>query len=223
MKNAENYLSALCELYTEVVTINLEKGTCRILSTGFLNTLFRNTETFTVHYLDILAQQNVLLEDRKAFCEFFHSENLRSVWRSGAPREFPFSRISGRESQLIVASIVPVAKHSVLCALRFVDHACKVEPKISYNVFLHQFLQILEKLFDVIIELDMETERARVLRTADYGDIGKTNSIRRIFLHSVKRKAYMKKTMPHCTSVNAVEKIRSSLRTNQLPVTLLTL
>lgn len=174
MKNAERYLSALCGLYTEVAAIDLEKGTCRLLSAGSSNALFRNTETFTAPYLDALAEQHILPEDRKAFCQFFHSENLRSVWRSGTPRGFCFSRISGGESQPILASIVPATEYNVLCALRFVEHSCKAEPEISYSLFLHQFMQILEKLFDVIIELDMETERARVLRTADYGDIGKT-------------------------------------------------
>ena len=75
MKNAERYLSALFGLYTEVAAIDLKKGTCRLLSAGSSSALFQNTDTFTAPYLAALAEQHIVPEDRKAFCQFFHSEN----------------------------------------------------------------------------------------------------------------------------------------------------
>lgn len=173
MKNTSKHLSALCGLYAEIAVIDLEEGTCQLLSAGASDTLFRDTDAFGTPYIDALAGQYVVPEDRRTFSHFFHPKTLHSVWQGGTPRELRFSRTSGGEQRPMLASVLPSSGRSVLCALRAANQPCKPEPGTPYSVFLHQFLQILGNLFDAIIELDAETGKARVLRAASYGNIGK--------------------------------------------------
>ena len=173
MKEPEKHLSALCRLYLEVALIDPEHGVCRLLSTDTSGTFLRNTEAFDAVTIGELAGQHVAPEDRQRFSDFFHPRHLLALRQNGAPRELRFSRISGREYRTVVVSAVPSSNQCVLCTFRYADLPQEPEPESIYHTFLRQFLQLLEKLFDAILELDMDTGRARVLRAAPYGCVGK--------------------------------------------------
>ena len=173
MKEPEKHLSALCRLYLEVALIDPEHGVCRLLSTDTSGTFLRNTEAFDAVTIGELAGQHVAPEDRQRFSDFFHPRHLLALRQNGAPRELRFSRISGREHRTVVVSAVPSSNQCVLCTFRYADLPQEPEPESIYHTFLRQFLQLLEKLFDAILELDMDTGRARVLRAAPYGCVGK--------------------------------------------------
>ena len=173
MEKTGKHLSVLRRLYLEVALIEPEHGVCRLLSADASGTFFQNTEAFDAAYVGELAGQFVAPEDRRSFSDFFHPQNLLALRQTGSPRELRFSRISGRERRAVVASAVPSSDQCVLCAFRYADPPCEPKPESIYHTFLRQFLQLLEKMFDSIIELDMETGRARVLRAASYGCVGK--------------------------------------------------
>ncbi len=165
----EECLFALCGLYAEVAVLDPERGDCRVLSPASSRTLFQDTQDFA--YLGVLAKGDISPEDRSAFLHFFQPEELVVVALTRSARTLRFSL--GKERRPMLVTVAPLSGKSVLCALRDTDAPPPVQELRPYAVFLRQFLQILDKVFDNILELNPETHCTRMLRSTGY-DAGKS-------------------------------------------------
>ena len=51
----------------------------------------------------------------------------------------------------MLASVMPISEHSVLCVLRDIDPTSKRELQSAYAAFLYQFLQSIDNIFDEVL------------------------------------------------------------------------
>lgn len=165
MNENEQYLLALKALYDEVALIDFNAKTCHVLSAQTI--LFYETDVFDIAYLELIAKK-IAPQEQQSFLEFFNTDTLRAVWQSETCSERHFLLNAPLGFSSVQASLIPIkGKPCVLYALKKMYTAMQTQ-EYSYEMFLCQFLRVIDPIFDEIIELNQETSRVRVVHSKSY-------------------------------------------------------